>query len=182
MLREIKIRKLNQNKRGLSEMISYVLLIAIAIGISTGVFVWLKSYTNVTPVVDCEEGTSVLLESYTCECEHELCLMTLNIKNNGRFNVSGIILTISEDAKREPTDYLIQRKDLERKLKPGITYFDSQLNPGSSAAVEFFNTNQKDEAVSSIPLIKIQPIITLNKNRVVCQNSIIKQPIDCTFP
>jgi len=181
MLRETKLRKLNQDKKGLSEMISYVLLVAIAIGISTGVFVWLKSYTNVTPVVDCEEGTSVLLESYTCQCEYELCLMSLDIKNNGRFNVSGIILTISTDAKREPTDYLMQRKDSERRLKPGITYFDYPLSPGSKSTVEFFNVNQKDEALSSIPLIKIQPIITLNKNRVVCQNSIIKQPIDCTF-
>lgn len=178
---KMKIRKINKNKKGLSEMISYVLLIAIAIGISTGVFVWLKSMANVNPVVDCEEGTSVLMEDYSCRCDNQnLCLITMDIKNNGRFNVSGIILTISIDSK-EPTQYLIQKED-QKKTFAGYQFFIPPLNPGSTQKAEFLNIIAKDDSViNKITSIKIQPIIYVKKSRVVCKNSIIKQQIDCSF-
>ena len=178
----MKLRKINQNKKGLSEMISYVLLVAIAIGISTGVFVWLKSFATVNPVVDCEEGTSVLMDSYTCECNAGLCLINLKIKNNGRFNVSGIMLTVSNDSKKEPIYYLISQNDTRRRLQ-GFNYFDFQLNPGSIDDANFLNELKDGDTINSIAIIQIQPFIMLKKNRVVCQNSIIKQPIEnCNFP
>ena len=165
-------------------MISYVLLIAIAIGISTGVFVWLKSFANVTPVVDCEEGTSVLMENYECKCQGEpyaACWISLTIKNNGRFNVSGIILTISNDSKKEPYIYLINKEDPQGYF-PGYNFFSPQLNPGSSIQAYFLNKTKDNKNIDTIASIKIQPIIIIKKNRVVCQNSVIKQPIDCSFP
>ena len=175
----MKIRKINE-KKGLSEMISYVLLIAIAIGISTGVFVWLKSYTNVKPVVDCEEGTSVLMESYSCGCTaREGCLIKLELKNNGRFNVSGIILTVSNDS-REPSYNLVQATDV-KKLFVGYQFFIPQLSPGSSTEGSFINTLKNNNVLDKITSIKIQPFIIIKQTKVVCQNSIIKQPITCNF-
>jgi len=40
------------NKRAVSLMISYVLLIVIAISVSIGVFAWMKSIANVEQVID----------------------------------------------------------------------------------------------------------------------------------
>ena len=55
------------NKKAVSLMISYVLLVTIAIIMSIIVFTYLKTIANVEPVIDCKEGTSIVVEDYSCD-------------------------------------------------------------------------------------------------------------------
>ena len=66
-------------------MISYVILIAIAITMSITIFVWLRTIANIEPVKSCGEGTSIIINNYQCN----IGKFNLTIKNNGRFNVNG---------------------------------------------------------------------------------------------
>ena len=83
-------------------MVSYVILISIALVMGAGVYVWLKDYTNIKPISNCDEGTYIVLESYDCD---EINI-NLNIKNNGLFSIDGIITQVSRDADKEPTELL----------------------------------------------------------------------------
>ena len=83
-------------------MVSYVLLISIALSLSIGVYIWLKSYSNITPINDCMEGTSIVLEDYSCSGG----TIDLTLGNNGLFSIDGIIVQASNDEDKEPTTLL----------------------------------------------------------------------------
>ena len=71
------------NKKGLSIMIGYVLLVAIAVVIGVIVYAWLRTYIP-TEIPSCPDGTSLFLK-VTCEEEN----LSVKLDNNGRFDVSG---------------------------------------------------------------------------------------------
>ena len=75
------MKKRGKSKLAVSLMVSYVLLVSISIIVGVGVFAWLKIVSNAEPTVDCKEGTSIVLNSISCNLETER--ITLNLKNNG---------------------------------------------------------------------------------------------------
>ena len=156
------------NKKALSEMLSYVMLIAIVISISIGMFVWIKSFANVNPIADCEEGTSINLNGYSCPCIGVgNCTFKLTVKNNGRFNMEGVIVAISNNPKREPSYYLINKEDT-KKNSPGYAIFSPPLKPNTEKEIIFTNTFQTGKPGD--------PASTIDK--IVCQNVVIKQQIE----
>ena len=58
------IRK--KEKKAVSLMISYVILITIAIAMAITVFAWLKLVANVEPLPSCGDGTSIIINDYVC--------------------------------------------------------------------------------------------------------------------
>jgi len=75
------------SKKGVSEMIGYILLITVGIAMSIIVFTWLKGYVP-TGAVECTEGVSVFIKSYNCATDK----LSVEIKNNGRFSLSGYLI------------------------------------------------------------------------------------------
>jgi len=177
MLKKIK------NKKAISLMVSYVILIAIIASISVGVFAWLKIVANVSPVIDCKSGTSVIIEDYQCSTGEELDPAGIEIilKNNGRFNVDGIIFAVGDSSARAPITYLIPQASGSRI--PGHYFFLQPLKPGESKTIGF--SNEKETGVvtfidGKIKVAQIQPFILTPEGKVVCQEAVIKQDItDC---
>lgn len=177
MLRKIKkIKKRGEmNKIGVSEMVSYVILISIAIGISVGVYAWMKSYAVNPSSVDCKEGTSVTIQSYECFSGR----IELTIKNNGRFNISGVVIAVSNDSQREPQYYLNLIDVNLHGLPAGHYFFSSPLKPGAEQTIEFSNKTREGSEINTIKKIDAQPFIIDDKNhRVLCLNSVMKQNIE----
>ena len=54
-----------KNKKALSEIVSYVLLIIIAISLSVAVYAWLEVYVPKN-TVECEQGASVVIKDFSC--------------------------------------------------------------------------------------------------------------------
>lgn len=99
MLREIN----KKNRKGVSMMISYVILISIAIAMSIGVLAFLNAYANVEPLPECNSETSLMLDDYDCSGN----LLRLHMKNNGFFNVSGYTLLVGNTTQRIPIYTLV---------------------------------------------------------------------------
>jgi len=173
-------------------MISYVLLITIAIIMSIIVFSYLRTIANVEPVIDCKDGTSIVLEDYECRTlEGEI---VLNIRNNGRFNVDGFIATFGNTSVREPTMKLILKigqGDILLNPNPTLPPFSPPrfarpLKPGELAEVIFSNlVKQPDgspQPVSSHFLwnLKIQPYIIDEETnlRIPCGGKINRQDVE----
>ena len=55
---------MEKNKKAVSLMLSYVLLVTITIGLAIAVFSWLRLIANIEPVVSCEDGTAILITDY----------------------------------------------------------------------------------------------------------------------
>lgn len=155
-----------KNKKAVSEMISYVILIAIAISISIGVFIWLKDLANVSPKIDCKDGTSLRLDEVTCS----LNIITIKIKNNGNFNVNGFIIQVSDDINKIPIKRLSAIDPEEGFPMPGYYDFSSPLKPSDDPKEVSF----AKEGI--VEIIQIQPYIKDEKGKmIICEQALIKQ-------
>lgn len=168
MLKKVNKKK---NKRGISEIVAYAIMIAIAIGLATAVFAWYKVVVEGTKeAVDCKDGTSVYLDSYRCVPSPGQTDLVLTIKNNGGFNVSGVIVKVSDDVAKEPTNTLLPVGGLS--INAGTYTFSSDLKPGEQKDATFKNSSS-----GPIRRVSIQPYVYINKRIVVCQGTLIKEPI-----
>ncbi len=107
--------KKNKKKKGVSEMIGYVLLVTIAIAMSVIVFTWLKGYVP-TETIECSDGVSLFVKDYKYECLTGTDKLTITLKNNGRFSVSGYLIYATTSAGQE-----LATKDLSE-------FFDEDLD------------------------------------------------------
>ncbi|MDD5193498.1 MAG: hypothetical protein PHF67_02830 [Candidatus Nanoarchaeia archaeon] len=162
-------------KKAVSEIISYVILVAIVLFLATGVYIWLKTASNATPVADCKTDTSVVVSSYEC-----LGDIKLSIKNNGYFNVDGIILSVGNDSQREPDTYLLSSY-LTDSLAGHYDFIPS-LTPGETREAKFITKTDEGNLKFNVSVIKIQPFIIDKNEEIICQNSVIKQNLDNCNP
>jgi hypothetical protein len=159
-----------KNKLGISEMLSYVLLIAIAVTISISVYSWIKYQVNISPSPDCKDETSIVLLEHSCG----ITGVSLNLKNNGRFNIDGIIFTVSNNATREPYLYL-QKIGGSSTVPAGQYPFIPVLKPGDEKTIYFSNLLGDGNPLAKIEKIQIQPFMMSKRSRVMCKNAVIKE-------
>ena len=161
--------KKTKNKKAVSLIKFYVILISIVIGLSVGVYAWLKVIANPSAPTDCKSDTSVILESQECNPGS----LELNLVNNGRFNVNGVIVAVGDDSDSYPTIYLKTNVYSEA----GEYFFINPLKPQNSLEIEFTNEDSEGTIRNSIGVIQIQPFIIEQNQKIVCQNSVIKQEV-----
>jgi hypothetical protein len=101
---------LQADKKGLSIIIGYVLLIVISIVMSIIVFQFLKNYVP-KDVASCPEGTSVFIRDVSYNCTENTLAITL--KNNGKFSVDGYFIHVSNQTEG------ISTIDLSSKILSG---------------------------------------------------------------
>jgi hypothetical protein len=171
-----KMYKGKKEKKAVSEMVAYIILISIAMGVAVGVYAMIRVYPNwINESINCKDGTSITIDSHTCT-PNPGGKITFKIKNNGRFNVDGIIVSVGNDSKKVPTTY----------LKPDAgTYghhgFSPNLKPGESEFVDFYyltgpptKTTTEFAGIlfsdSEIKIIQVQPYIFYKNKKVVCEN------------
>ena len=162
-------------KKAISEIISYVILISIVLFLSTVIYIWLKTASNATPATDCKEDTSVVVSSYQC-----LGDVRLSIKNNGYFNVDGIILAVGNNSQREPDVYLLSTYLTDSIA--GHYDFIPPLAPGETREAKFITKTDTGDLTFNITLIKIQPFIIDKNEEVLCNNAVIKQNLENCNP
>ena len=87
--------KNKKNKKAVSELLSYVLLVTLALAMAGGVFAYLKFYAqNPLPEEPCD-GISVAIIDYSCQDNK----MQITITNTGRFTCSAKVKLYNEDGK-----------------------------------------------------------------------------------
>lgn len=140
------------NKKGLSVMIGYILLITIAIAMSLLVYRFVKTYVP-TDTPSCPDEVSIFLQEV--EYDSESGILNVTVKNNGNFNIAGyfIYATTSEDQE-------LATLDLSGNLTSGGTIYSNSvlfvlgenfLAPGEAKKMVFTD-------VGVIYKIKIVPV------------------------
>lgn len=99
------ILKISRDKRGVSEMIGYVLLISLAVFMGGALFVWMKSYIP-SEKLDCPDDTALSVTQYTYDCAGTPNRIDISLKNNGKFSIGGYFIKASynENASVATTD------------------------------------------------------------------------------
>ena len=154
-----------KNKKGLSEVVSYVLLIVVAISISAGVYVWMKNYIP-KDTFECPEDLALIISDYSCYeavnggvTENKL---SVTLENAGLFSVSGFGLRASNDPDSLPIINL-NVPGMEDVI--GIP-FTPELEPGERRTFIFDYTPYGD-----LFELQIIPIERYNDELYLCNRS-----------
>jgi hypothetical protein len=153
-----------QNKRALSEMLSYALLVVIALGLSAAVYAWI--WTMVPKQQEkCDDQVSLVIDQYSCDDAAKE--INITFKNKGNWVIEGFIIRASNKSGIQPVYPL----PLPGKLD-GRVY--SQIMPDASASYIF--TYSKLKGVASV---NVKPFQVKNKKMISCDSAAITQDIDC---
>ena len=164
---------MNINKKGLSVIIGYILLVVFAIVISAIVFQWLKTYVPAQSL-ECPEGVSLLINDAVFDANTKT--LNLTITNNGRFNVSGYFINIKNDSDQElPTinisNYLKVNEGNARKYASSVLFspyfqFENFFNP-ENKTTHFFEIPEKTGNPLMIKIIPVRFQEYNEKQRIV---------------
>jgi hypothetical protein len=127
--------KIQRDKRGISIVIGYILLVTVSIAMSILVYQWLKTYVP-KEALECPDGTSILAKDISYDCTEGILYIT--VKNNGLFSINGYFIHASNKSDLEQLAII----DLSENL---IKEGDETIYLNS---VEFSNLNDNDLAPS----------------------------------
>lgn len=164
------------NKKAISELVSYVLLIVLAIAMAAAAYAFLKPYAEKPlPEEECPESVNIVLENYSCNSQTKTMAFTL--KNRGLFNVLGIKLSVVNENDGLEYDFLW--------LLPDCTEVD-KCKPCSDISGNCLGVEKTVSSTGSYGNIQVRelviyPVIMGEKTYLVCTSSTIKIPIaGCT--
>ena len=155
----MKIRKILDSKKAVSDMVSYVLLIVIALAISAGVYSWLRFY--VPAQIDsqkCSDDVAIAITDYNCSNQ----ILSLTIENKGYFTVNGFFARGVNDSTKLPTINLNTTNP-----QRGFTFIKGRydIQEGFKAgAIEYATFDYRP--LGSIQRIQLQPFMLGKKGEL----------------
>lgn len=169
------------NRKGISVIVSYVILISIAIALSIMVYAWLRFYVEPGNSVQCPDSISLIIKDYSCVMDNGLHVgeLDVSVQNKGLFNISGFTFKFSE---RDGAEIATQSGDLIWDGNPGDIDGIDVLNDGfglSPGEEVVLNYSFNSYSVDDITLIQLQPFVEdSNGERVYCDR-VASQSVVC---
>ena len=145
-------------KKGISIMVSYVLLIVFVIIIGAIVYQWLKTYVP-AQALECPDGVSLFIKDADFDSSDSQLIITL--RNNGRFNLAGYFIHATNSSDQELpiidlSGYLNEAESPGMIFGNSVLFFESEGNlftPGSEKSY-FFDI---PSSIGEPHLIRITP-------------------------
>lgn len=157
-----------KDKKGLSAMVGYVLLIVIGISLAALVYAFLKVYVPSDKPV-CPDNVALSIEEFSCFNG----AVKIKLNNRGLFNVDGAYIRIGEEGR--VFRQLLNEKDVhftdwasEEGLPPG------EFWPKNGRAASFpYNKMGAN-------ILEVEPAMYVDNEWTLCGNAVITQAIECT--
>jgi len=171
------VRKSVKNKKGVSPMIGYILLISFAVVTGTVVYQWMKTYVPSESLsLECPDGVAIGIIDVVCENSK----LNLTFKNRGRFDIDGYFIHATNDSSQE-----LATIDLSGLIiSGGETISGAVKFPGSTSLGPNKEIRNVFDISSEIYSVEVTPMrfeIVDNKKRLVsCKNLKIKESVSCT--
>src|SRR3989338_315360 len=110
---------MKNTKKGVTELIAYVLLISLAIALSILVYNWLRFYVLPHEPKACPDGVSLIIQEYSCVSGN----INITVRNKGLFKIDGYLIKINNkvDHAGKPEGlpvYLLASVSLPSPLNP----------------------------------------------------------------
>ena len=164
----MKVLSRRSKKRALSNVIGYVLLIAITISLSVMVYGWLRFYVMADEVEECSSGVNVIIKDYNCARTvpgKGVGYLNITLKNKGLFNVDGYTLRVHY---REDATF-------------GLYTFNetgSSIVPGGEVSHSYsFDDYDFEKVLTDLSLVEVQPFI-LDGDKISCKSHSL-QMVSC---
>ena len=176
-----------KSKKALSEVVSYVLLILIAITLSAVVFVFLKTQIP-NGQTECPDKVSIIIKDYLCFRDgNSQNITNITFQNKGNFLVDGVFIRFSNSSEGGNTSFLnpvgIVNKITGQQWKDGFFYFGKNiirplpLSPNREYTQGFNYSSMNGRLIKRI---QIQPFISDEKSEkvIICEKATITQEIN----
>jgi hypothetical protein len=171
--RKMERSLLQKDKKGVSLMVSYVLLVIIAIGLSVAVFAYLQLYLP-REEAKCLEDISLSIDEASCEFSHgENYNISIKLTNRGLFNVNGAFIRIGEQGR--VFKVALNQEDNFLFLEAGL---DNVLNPSESWEPDSPYTYVPDNP-STPQELEVEPFLYEENKPVLCEKSVVSKTIFC---
>lgn len=156
------------NKRGISEIVGYVLLISISFALAGMVFAWLIFFVTPGEELVCDEGTSIAIRGYNYSCENNTLNITL--KNDGRFNIAGYIVRVNNRSGETRLGvYTINKSGTPIKVGDEVYDYYSKIK----------NLDNLEPVGGQVTFVEVQPYV-LDGGTIVYCDDVSEQTITCT--
>ena len=149
------------NKKALSEIVGYTILIIIAISLSALVYSFLRLYIPKEQVT-CEEDIKLIIQDSSCADK----VLNLTLTNKGLFKADIAYVRFGDESIKTRINNLSLSGELYG------------LNPGKSFISTYNLAGLVNDGNQNYGL-EIQPAIIVDKKIIVCENAIITMPITC---
>ncbi len=146
---------MTMNKKAISVMVGYVLLISAAVVMGVIVYQSLKTYVPIEPPM-CPEEVSLYIKSYDCGVGPRQ--LSVNLENNGRFDLAGYFIYLSNMSNPDIATFDLSSNVTEGGIAAGgavmfVTSSDNPIGPGDEVESTFNLTGFSGE----ITLIEVVP-------------------------
>lgn len=163
------------DKKAISEMLSYVMLIVIALALAALVFNYLEVLVP-KEKPKCPEDISLIIDNVYCNASSRS--LQLNVTNKGLFNIDAMYVRMGNQTKKvlnlinDPNSntnnfFFINPIDTTQKA----------LSPSSSYSWNSQNLNEI--SFRGNYALEIQAAVFVGKNLAVCENAISRQDVEC---
>ena len=168
------------DKKAVSLLISYVLLVSFAVIMGVLVYNWMKP--DSPPDLNCPEGTSLFIKDAYCYDGSGKFNLTLILENNGRFDIAGFYIHATNSSSQT-----LATIDLSTKMSTGgtrlpgtsiiIPFVVDDLGPGETTQEIKFDLS---EGIYSIEVTPVRYQGKAGKEKYVsCGDAKVKQKINC---
>lgn len=172
---------LQKDKRAISNMVSYVLLIVITLSTAAGVYAFLKFKAQVpTDDATCEVDVSMTIKNY--ECEPGNSKIIIRLENSGFFNIDGFFIKGANDPDKVPIAQLRRTDISSNESSDGIyyfTYYDKNkelkgepFSPRESITAEFSYSKAIKEMGDELAKVEIQPFVYSGERIAACPDTL----------
>ena len=168
----------NKNKRAVSPMIAYVLLIVIGISVAFLVYQWLKLQIPAQSE-KCSEDVRIIIKSY--ECNQANKKISLIFQNKGLFNIDGVYVRYSDRPDGVPAEGLEPSGNSNSLTNPerGFLYFGVGI-PNPLPPDKTYNQTFDYGALGIIKKVQVQPFVLSDENKIIlCSDGTITDKVEC---
>ncbi len=175
-------------KKGVSVMIGYILLIALAVVMSVIVYQWLKTYVP-KDVAKCPDGVAVFIQKAEYTCVGGLSSrLELTLKNNGKFNIAGYYIHVTSTPTQELATIDISGNITEDELEDSAGYDAGGYVEFVTGGANGMSTGDVKKSVfdldnpTPLPLyykVQVIPVRYEDKKFVSCSSARVSEVLDC---
>ncbi len=179
-----QIKSLKKDRRGVSPMIAYIMLVSFVIVLGILVYNWMKTYVPQEDL-SCPDGASLFVEDYVCNPGS----LNLTIRNNGRFSVGGYFIYATNNPDQELASVDLSEYSTAESpflsqtggVQLGSVIGENSFSP-EDATISSFDFSSA--TFSTIYSIEIVPIRWEEQGRrrelVSCTDSKIEEVLNCS--
>ncbi|MBC8495902.1 hypothetical protein H8D36_07130 [archaeon] len=145
-------------KKGVSLIISYILLIVLSLSLAIFVFNWLKGFVPSMNEVKCPDGVSLII-SETNYVDSEM--LNVTVQNRGRFSIDGFYIRGNNQSEPNFGIYVLDRK--------GVAVDVNSKNSTLVNTSLYFEGEKNFTLEGDLDLIEVQPFV-IDGRLILCES------------